>query len=36
MYFVAETSDDLLSADITSDVVDQIISEKWKFLREKR
>lgn len=31
-----KTSDDLLSADITSDVVDQIISEKWQFLREKR
>lgn len=36
MYFAAETSDDVLSADITSDVVDQIISEKWTFLREKR
>lgn len=34
--FFAETSGDLLSADLTTDIVDQIISEKWKFLREIR
>jgi len=31
-----KTSDDLLSANLTPDIVDQIISEKWKFLREQR
>ena len=34
--FFAEISGDLLSADLTPDIMDQIISEKWKFLREIR
>lgn len=34
--FFAETSGDLLSADRTPDIMDEIISEKWKFLREIR
>ena len=35
-HFFAEISGDLLSADLTPDIMDQIISEKWKFLREIR
>lgn len=33
---LAETSDDIVSADPPPDIVNQIISEKWKFLEENR
>ena len=37
MYFITENaSAHLISADLTPGIVEQIISEKWKFLSEKR